>query len=45
MQVLTPSGGERRKANMIDADDTLRMKHQRSFFPIFFAKEKPKIGD
>lgn len=45
IQVLTPSGGERRKANMIDADDTLRMKRQRSFFPIFFTKDDPKIGD
>lgn len=45
MQVLTPSGGERRKANTIDAGDTLRMKRQRSFFPIFFSKSDPKVGD
>lgn len=42
LQVLTPSGGERRKANTIDAGDTLRMKSQRSFFPIFFPKSDPK---
>ena len=28
-------GGERRKANTIKVSDTLRMKHQRSFFPMF----------
>lgn len=42
LQVLTPSGGERRRANTIDAADTLRMKNQRSFFPIFFPKGNPK---
>jgi hypothetical protein len=35
LQVLTEDGGERRKANTIRASDTLRMKQQRSFFPIF----------
>jgi hypothetical protein len=42
MQVLTPSGGERRKANMIDADDTLRMKHQRSFFQFSLQRKNRK---
>jgi three-Cys-motif partner protein len=39
LEVLTPSGGERRKPNTIDAGDTLRIKRQRSFFPIFFPKD------
>jgi len=45
MQVLTPSGGERRRANTIDAGDTLRMKRQRSFFPIFLLKREQKRDD
>jgi hypothetical protein len=35
LEVITDSGGERRKANTIRATDTLRIKRQRSF-PIFF---------
>lgn len=35
MQVVTEQGGERRKPNTIDATDTLRMKRQFSFFPMF----------
>jgi three-Cys-motif partner protein len=35
LQVLTPTGGQRRKANTIDVGDTLRLKTQRSFFPVF----------
>jgi three-Cys-motif partner protein len=35
LEVITESGGERRKANTIGPGDTLRMKRQRSFFPIF----------
>ena len=35
LEVLTGLGGERRKANTIGAGDTLRIKQQRSFFPIF----------
>jgi hypothetical protein len=42
LEVLTPTGGERRKANTIEAGDTLRMKRQRSFFPIFFSKDDPE---
>ena len=45
LQVLTPSGGERRKANTIDAGDTLRMKRQRSFFPLFFSKGDSQTGN
>ncbi len=40
MEVLTGSGGERRRANTIAASDTLRMKQQRSFFPIFLGGAK-----
>jgi three-Cys-motif partner protein len=35
LQVITEDGGERRKANTIRASDTLRLKKQRSFFPLF----------
>lgn len=42
LQVLTPGGGERRKANTIDAADTLRMRRQRSLFPIFFTGDTSK---
>jgi three-Cys-motif partner protein len=45
LEVLTPTGGERRKANTIDAGDTLRVKRQRSFFPIFFSKNDHKTGN
>jgi three-Cys-motif partner protein len=36
LQVVTEAGGERRKGNTITASDTLRIKQQRSFFPMFF---------
>lgn len=32
IEVITPSGGERRKANTIDVGDTLKLKPQRNFF-------------
>jgi len=35
IEVITERGGERRKANTIELGDTLRIKQQRSFFPIF----------
>ena len=41
MQVITEDGGERRKPNTIRASDTLRMKQQRSFFPMF-SEDKSK---
>lgn len=44
LQVITPSGGERRKANTIGVNDVIKMKDQRSFFPIFLSVTKPK-GD
>lgn len=37
LEVITEQGGgERRKANTIKTSDILRLKQQRSFFPIFF---------
>lgn len=39
LEVVTKKGGIRRKANTIDVEDTLRLKVQRSFFPIFFDKK------
>lgn len=35
MEVITSAGGERRTANNIGPTDVLRMRRQRSFFPIF----------
>ncbi len=40
LEVLTPGGGERRKANTIDTEDVLKLKGQRSFFPLFIKREK-----
>jgi hypothetical protein len=36
LEVITEQGGERRRANTIGRGDTLRIKQQRSFFPMFF---------
>ena len=35
LEVITPAGGERRKANTIGVDDVIKMKKQISFFPMF----------
>lgn len=35
VEVITEDGGERRKPSTIKIGDTLRMRHQRSFFPMF----------
>lgn len=35
MEIVTEKGGERRKPNTITATDTLRIKRQFSFFPMF----------
>lgn len=35
LKVITPVGGERRKANTISAGDIIKVKMQRSFFPMF----------
>lgn len=44
LQVLTPAGGERRKANTIGAGDIIKLKDQRSFFPMFLGVNKPPSG-
>jgi three-Cys-motif partner protein len=36
LEVITELGGERRKANTIGPSDVIRMRQQRSFFPLFF---------
>ena len=40
IEVLTPSGNPRRSANTITSEDTLRIKMQKSFFPIFLRNDK-----
>lgn len=40
LEVLTPTGNARRAANQIDVGDTLRVKSQKSFFPLFLGKGK-----
>lgn len=35
LEIITPAGGERRKANTIRVDDTITLKRQASFFPMF----------
>jgi hypothetical protein len=40
MEIVTEKGGERRKPNTISATDTLRMKRQISFFPMFPSGKK-----
>jgi three-Cys-motif partner protein len=40
VQVITPGGGERRSAKAIDAGDVLKLKDQKSFFPMFFDAAK-----
>jgi hypothetical protein len=45
IEVITPSGGRRRTANTIDVDDLLKLKDQKSFFPMFLsAAAKPRGG-
>ena len=34
-EVITPAGGERRKPNTIGINDVIKLKRQRSFFPMF----------
>lgn len=38
LEVLTPAGNARRTANSIKVDDVLRLKTQRSFFPMFISE-------
>ena len=35
LEVITPAGGKRRKANTIGRGDIIKLKRQRSFFPMF----------
>ena len=42
LEVITPAGGERRKANTIGVNDTIKLKSQRSFFPLFLGAERRK---
>ncbi|MBO6727831.1 MAG: three-Cys-motif partner protein TcmP [Rhizobiaceae bacterium] len=35
LEVFTPSGGKRQKSTTISAGDTLKLKSQKSFFPMF----------
>lgn len=37
IEVITPGGGERRKANTIAVGDVLKLKNQKSFFPLFLS--------
>src|SRR5262245_30605754 len=40
LEITTEGGGVRRRSNTIKVDDTLRMKRQRTMFPIFLRTEK-----
>ena len=40
LEVLTPTGGERRKPNTIGIGDVIKLKTQRSFFPMFLGSDK-----
>ncbi|HEX2591619.1 MAG TPA: three-Cys-motif partner protein TcmP [Rhizomicrobium sp.] len=45
LEVITPSGGERRKANTITIEDVIKLRSQKSFFPVFnsgVSSKKPK---
>lgn len=41
VEVITPAGGERRTAHTISVNDILKLKPQKSFFPIFFDRPGP----
>jgi hypothetical protein len=40
LEVITPSGGERRKPNKISIGDVMKLKEQKSFFPMFLNQNK-----
>ena len=40
LEVLTSNGGQRRSSNTIEPGDTLRLKSQRTFFPMFLPPKK-----
>lgn len=42
IEVITSNGGERRKPNTITVSDIIKIKKQRSFFPVFLDSNKTK---
>lgn len=42
VEVITLAGGERRKANTITVNDTIKLKTQKSFFPMFLGADGGK---
>lgn len=42
IEVITANGGERRKPNTIAVSDIIKIKKQRSFFPVFLDSNKTK---
>jgi three-Cys-motif partner protein len=42
IEVITPAGGERRKANTISVHDVLKLKGQKSFYPMFFDADETR---
>ena len=42
IEVITENGGERRKPNTIAVNDIIKIKKQRSFFPVFLDSSKSK---
>lgn len=40
LEIVTPMGGLRQKATAISIEDTIKLKQQKSFFPLFFAKSQ-----
>ena len=42
LEVITEAGGARRSPKTIGSGDILRLKRQRSFFPVFFGEAKAK---
>ncbi|WP_417614229.1 three-Cys-motif partner protein TcmP [Parasphingorhabdus sp.] len=42
IEVITANGGERRKGNTIVVGDVIKIKKQRSFFPVFLDSDKPQ---
>lgn len=45
LEILTPLGGERRKFNTIAVGDVIKLKTQRSFFPMFLGPTAKKNTD
>ncbi|MEQ8249544.1 MAG: three-Cys-motif partner protein TcmP [Alphaproteobacteria bacterium] len=45
LEVITPAGGERRKSNTIAVNDVIKIKTQRSFFPMFVNAGTKKLSD